>query len=396
MAQGINLPAEAVILAGDDRWDQVTNKPEALLVHEVLNAAGRAGRAGSHSHGFVINIPANGPYVIEGCNFDSMPEDQQDQCLGLFGRPDQCFEVYDPIERALDYVATLDELDDDAEYFVRRMSALSDDQLSGVISRTLGKFKSEHPPAVEDQVQFIQELSATTDTDTELARIAGEIGIPAHTVREIVETCGAIDLDQSFSDLQESLWTWLISSQEVLQSLDPGILTAIKRILPVDDLNGEDVANWTIRWVDALLQTLPAWTSGSPLVDVGAFLFDRRGNKRAKTSAIALGRLFSLGVNSNIAYCISLVCACIQRHRTDLSPRQLAILAVLPGATREGFNIPDQLLTYNALLRHRGLYPRVKVHQIFSMVAERLSPWEPGVDLDSRAAEVRRIANAAI
>src|SRR5690606_35767470 len=52
VAQGINLPAEAVVIAGDDRWTGEMDEGgmQPLAVHELLNAAGRAGRAGHYAH----------------------------------------------------------------------------------------------------------------------------------------------------------------------------------------------------------------------------------------------------------------------------------------------------------------------------------------------------------
>jgi hypothetical protein len=46
LSQGMNLPSEVVIIAGDSRFDPAANRMEQLEAHELLNAAGRAGRAG--------------------------------------------------------------------------------------------------------------------------------------------------------------------------------------------------------------------------------------------------------------------------------------------------------------------------------------------------------------
>ena len=57
IAQGINLPADIVLIAGSSRYDQQTQGQERIEAHEILNAAGRAGRAGFRSHGTAILIP---------------------------------------------------------------------------------------------------------------------------------------------------------------------------------------------------------------------------------------------------------------------------------------------------------------------------------------------------
>jgi ATP-dependent RNA helicase HelY len=51
----MNLPAEVAILAGTMRHDEGGREP--LKGHEILNAAGRAGRAGYLANGTVLLIP---------------------------------------------------------------------------------------------------------------------------------------------------------------------------------------------------------------------------------------------------------------------------------------------------------------------------------------------------
>lgn len=46
LAQGMNLPAEAVIIAGVRRFDASANRPIMMNAHDLLNATGRSGRAG--------------------------------------------------------------------------------------------------------------------------------------------------------------------------------------------------------------------------------------------------------------------------------------------------------------------------------------------------------------
>jgi ATP-dependent RNA helicase HelY len=55
LAQGMNLPAQLAILAGDKRHEDEGRA--SLEIHEILNAAGRAGRAGHLANGVVLMIP---------------------------------------------------------------------------------------------------------------------------------------------------------------------------------------------------------------------------------------------------------------------------------------------------------------------------------------------------
>ena len=82
VAQGMNLPSDIVLIAGDSRWDDSQDKMQQLAAHELLNAAGRAGRAGESGQGFVLIVPSR---VID-LDDDANQIDQHWMSLqGIFG-----------------------------------------------------------------------------------------------------------------------------------------------------------------------------------------------------------------------------------------------------------------------------------------------------------------------
>jgi hypothetical protein len=88
LAQGMNLPPEVAILAGMMRHDDDGREP--LKSHEILNAAGRAGRAGHLANGTVLLIPeppvafaANGTPTDKAFNMLQMVLPVNDQCVLL-------------------------------------------------------------------------------------------------------------------------------------------------------------------------------------------------------------------------------------------------------------------------------------------------------------------------
>lgn len=96
LAQGMNLPAELVIIAGNTRFDQEAGHQEEIDAHDILNAAGRAGRAGESAKGMVLVIPSQ----IVSFN----PADNRitpyfmNTVKEVFSESDQCLDIQDPIK----------------------------------------------------------------------------------------------------------------------------------------------------------------------------------------------------------------------------------------------------------------------------------------------------------
>lgn len=97
IAQGINLPADVVVIAGTARYDDQLHSQEQVQAHEILNAAGRAGRAGFRSHGTAILVPSK-VISMEGTSFDKVWMDLRES---VFANGDRCLEIKDPLETLL-------------------------------------------------------------------------------------------------------------------------------------------------------------------------------------------------------------------------------------------------------------------------------------------------------
>lgn len=94
IAQGVNLPADVVIIAGTSRFDERTRGFSLIKAHEILNAAGRAGRAGYRSHGTVIVVHSL-PIFIEKNIISRDWTYLKDE---IFSKGDRCLVVKDPFE----------------------------------------------------------------------------------------------------------------------------------------------------------------------------------------------------------------------------------------------------------------------------------------------------------
>lgn len=92
IAQGINLPADMVLIAGSSRYDDNERKKLPIRAHEILNAAGRAGRAGFRSQGTAILIPSE----IITIGGDTITHGWWTLKDAVFSNGDNCLEITDP------------------------------------------------------------------------------------------------------------------------------------------------------------------------------------------------------------------------------------------------------------------------------------------------------------
>ena len=97
LAQGVNLPVDVVIIAGESRFDMDQKRPVMISADEILNAAGRAGRAGFSSQGASILVPS---HVI---GYDREPQGRDWYAITeeIFAKGDHCLTVDDPINKML-------------------------------------------------------------------------------------------------------------------------------------------------------------------------------------------------------------------------------------------------------------------------------------------------------
>ncbi len=146
LAQGMNLPAEVVIIAGDRRFDDEVRRQTPLFAHELLNAAGRAGRAGHLASGTVLVVP---DWVV---SFDS-----EKSTIGkgwvhlqenIFSKADRCIEIDDPVEVLLDGIEAAATRDSNiVRYFLIRLpltvgSTGSEASMQRVLGRSFAAFRA--------------------------------------------------------------------------------------------------------------------------------------------------------------------------------------------------------------------------------------------------------------
>lgn len=141
LAQGINLPADVVLISGDLRFNQDANVMETLQAYEILNAAGRAGRAGYKSYGVSILIPTKPISMdFEENRIDERWMDIKDN---IFANGDHCLEIKDPIDNLMSSIVGNGEAVSIEELvFINRIN--SDNELSEkLIRKTFAAYQAK-------------------------------------------------------------------------------------------------------------------------------------------------------------------------------------------------------------------------------------------------------------
>jgi superfamily II helicase len=122
LAQGLNLPAQLAILAGDKRATPDGSGRQNLEAHEILNAAARAGRAGHLANGVVLLIPEP---IISYSEGKPLAPDIVGKLSAILPEDDRCVAISDPLEIVLDRISAGKSADHDVQYTVNRMAALT-------------------------------------------------------------------------------------------------------------------------------------------------------------------------------------------------------------------------------------------------------------------------------
>ncbi|MDY6825501.1 MAG: DEAD/DEAH box helicase [Thermodesulfobacteriota bacterium] len=407
VAQGINLPAEAVVIAGDDRWieDMDESGMQPLAVHELLNAAGRAGRAGHYAHGIVIDLP--GQILTVSQKDQTYLVSDLDHIMSLFGLPDQCLDVIDPITQIIDRVQAAGVDADVCDYVVRRAAGIPEDLLVNILGSSLGNStRPDRDARAASQATFLRSVGATLDDEQddaeglelddwrEFASLVGVSPVVAASTAAKVPTPEAVSrwefddlLDFAILEVARQLFALVSPGGSGLARIIPRVRKKVGRAYEFT----ETVAEWENRWRAVIPDVLRAWMSGTPVAEIGVALHRHRG-ATGHVKAIHLGRRFALHSASSLAHGVSVVVRVFEAVRGEAPcPELTAQLPLVAGCVREGFDEPDKLLLFWHLRRHAGLYPRVAIHNEFDRLRAVLPSWKDVGDIEARRAHIRRL-----
>lgn len=367
LAQGLNLPAQMAILAGDKRAEN--DGRQLLEAHELLNAAARAGRAGHLANGIVLLVPE--PILMFPEN-QSLNEDVVSKLQSIIPEDDRCVEISDPISRILDEISNGNTVDRDVIYLVNRLATLNDSEnnesslfnlkSSFAAFRYRTNNEEQRFDAQLVELENLVKLIDSDEIDQSLSILASQSGLPPIVLSRlraaITRNTGA--LPTSIKDWISWLFDWFKSDAEakelLLFDVKMSVLGATGR-----NKNG-DLSDDVL---DALAPGIYTWLDGLPIKNVEIALGGDpdSGNPTAKACPRArelVGTILPRG--------LSFVMGLVTRVVTEINPYDSQeslspeVVEALSTAIRLGYDSPEKLAFS---FENPAILSRVGVHQAF-------------------------------
>lgn len=387
LAQGMNLPSDIVLIAGDSRWDVEGDKMKQLDAHELLNAAGRAGRAGEGGQGFVLVVPSK---II---NIDDAKNNIAGHWMtlqGIFSQSDQCLVIDDPLTALLDRIHSgLYEGNED--YLLSRLPVGEGDEpdapAAAMIRRSFAAYRKRQADKdkwietrIESALARRRELAPGEEL-TWLERVAASAGLPYEIVVSLSELVDSGGFEGDAAHCIDALFEWIAKRpQWLLQLIRPsdieGLFGTAYRAIDSD----RKKAKHAIPVIRALLD---AWMAGKPLCDLERAI----GTAEANIKTCETARHFAVRLASDLAFVASLPARILgaKAAAAGAEPVMSTVILTLAGMVRKGCASPEMLANAIYLSDHS----RPAASARFAAITHLIAPGEPNEDFDSVLERVR-------
>ena len=346
LGQGMNLPSEFVIIAEDSRFKEDSGQREMLEARELLNAAGRAGRAGKNATGVVVAIPGQ---VVGFDNTAAKIGKRWSRLQEIFSQTDQCLEIDDPLTAILDRIHSQSHRPDDIDrYVVSRLCGVVEDvdpeaSVRSAVQRTFAAFRRRQAADsawIESRTEAALALLGDIDPNDDAARVvrdlSSSLGLPVDVMSSLtVDVRGSAPLRATIPEWRAWMFKWMITNAD--QTV---------RMLRPEDLERQFGSkykrlNTNRARVDYALPKLESalglWMAGEPLVVIEPSLHGAAADRRKSNSA----RKFVVRLLPTLAHAFAAPSLIIRRHWTDTmsDPQDVApALFALAHCVRNGFS----------------------------------------------------------
>ena len=364
LAQGMNLPAQVAILAGNVRNED--KKRTDLKQHELLNAAGRAGRAGPLANGTVLLIPE--PVVGFGAHGAASPG-AFEKLESILPPNDQCLRVDDPLAELLDSIQLGDLAAPEVRYFLSRLRAGETDEAAADagLAMVRGSLAAFQARARADAAGFDQKVlslqaalaAEAEEFDVEATRISAFTGMPVTAIQS-----ASARLDVGIAGLPSTINDWCVwiidflaeddEARNILLGVDADIIKAVSR-------GKKSEPALTPAEFARLKAGLSAWVGGKPFDEIEVAL----GVPAASVGTCIRSRDLVLKLTNRRLYMIAVAVVELAKGKlvaAGLEAVNPAVLEILPVAIRRGWDSPEK-----AAFAHRNpsIRTRVGTHRAF-------------------------------
>ena len=348
LAQGMNLPSEVVVISGDSRFDPNADKMQKLEAHELLNAAGRAGRAADGAQGFVLLVPSK---VIE---FD----DQKNEISGhwmelqaIFEQADQCLVIDDPIQGVLDQIHAGSTASGNPAYLISKLplsvASSSEDPAETLLRRSFAAYRARNlgnETWINTRIATAIAARATVEIPDEgrwIEQVASSTGLSIEILQQLLELADLGSFGGTATEVVSALLDWLTRRPLLLMDLIrpeslEGLFGDQYKKLPSDEHRARAA-------LAKIIVLLPLWMSGAPLCQLEAAFLGRT----KKLGRCEYARYFVARIVPDVAFMAGLPARLLTaRAKYAGHPHALStVLATLGSAIREGCDSPEALAT---------------------------------------------------
>lgn len=364
LAQGMNLPAEVAILAGTMRSDEDGRTP--LQGHEILNAAGRAGRAGHLANGTVLLIPEppvsfKADWTPTGAAFGMLSK--------VLPANDQCVLIDDPLTALLDRIQAGDVGSPEVRYFLSRLRASEGEEADPdrpiqMMSRSFAAFQARKSGAEANFDGKVLSLKGALETDAQsveimTVKIAAFSGMQLEPLATLAAKVAAeIDtLPTTVIGWCDWLIDFLIADRASLSLLFGRDVETLKAVTRGKKTGGDSTEAELL----LLKPALRAWLTGAPFASIESAL----GVTPTKIKTCKRSRDFVLRLMNRRFYMIAGALTALVQHALQEAKKVTAnpaVLEVLSIAIRKGLDSPDKVAFAH---RKTTLRSRVTIHRSY-------------------------------
>ncbi|MGO7611074.1 DEAD/DEAH box helicase [Rhizobium ruizarguesonis] len=313
VAQGMNFPSELVIIAEDSRFDADANRREVLEAQDLLNAAGRAGRAGQNANGIVLVIPGK----VIGIDVENSTIGSHWSTLQkVFGQSDQCLVIDDPLTAILDRIHSGVTGSDELQRYA--IARLSTGGVEPSLKKSLAAYRARQrgdekwfEERLDSAIEFHGTQAPETEGEVTVHQVSSMLGIPLQVVQRLSTdlTPEALASNGSVKDWRIWLFDWIEKNSDLFDqifrksTLDEFFDT---RFAELEDSNAR-----AAKALPVLRELTRLWMRGATLRKLQLAL----GTKENKLNTCLDARRFALRIVPELAYLFGLPALLLQRHR---------------------------------------------------------------------------------